>query len=207
MRDESLSLMELSAVREMANIGLGHATTALSEVTGQSFNMAIPWVETVSIETVPMLVGDPEDLAVGISMPFEGDATGHTAFLFPWNSATDLWKMLLGTAPGSPGEIDELYASAMLEVGNIVNSGFLNAISDMTNLKLHATPPMVSVDIIYSIASSIIAEAEQEDAIGLAIKTELFREPAGSTTGYFLCVPTKDSLDRMFSALGIAEAA
>ncbi|ARU42319.1 hypothetical protein CCB80_14655 [Armatimonadetes bacterium Uphvl-Ar1] len=200
-------LMEMSAIREMSNIGLGHATTALANMTGKSFNMEIPNVETVALEQVPLMMGNPEEVAVGICMPIDGDITGHTAFLFPWESAQDLWRMLIGTAPETPGDIDELAASVMLEIGNIVSSSFLNAISDMSNLKLHATPPMVSVDLVYTIAASIVAEAEMDEAIALALETRLYGMDDCATTGYFLCVPTLSGLNQLFRALGIAEAA
>lgn len=203
----SFGLMEMSAIREMANIGLGHATTALATVTGRAFNMEIPNVETVAFENVPLMFGDPEEVAVGICMPIDGDITGHTAFLFPWASAQQLWNLLIGYAPETPDQIDELSASAMLEIGNIVSSSFLNAISDLSGLKLHATPPMVSVDIVYTIAASIVAEAEMEDAVALALETRLFGLDDLDTTGYFLCVPTMGGLKKLFHALGIPEAA
>ncbi|MFM9872903.1 MAG: chemotaxis protein CheC [Fimbriimonadaceae bacterium] len=197
----------MSAIREMANIGLGHATTALATVTGKAFNMEIPNVETVALERVPLMFGNPEELAVGICMPIDGDINGHTAFLLPWPSAQQLWKLLIGYAPETPDQLDELSASAMLEIGNIVSSSFLNAISDMSGLRLHATPPMVSVDIVYSIASSIVAEAEMDDAVALALETRLYGLDDLDTTGYFLCVPTMDGLNKLFHALGIPEAA
>ena len=203
----TFGLMEMSAIREMANIGLGHATTALATVSGKSFNMEIPNVETVTLEQVPLMMGDPEAVAIGICMPIDGDISGHTAFLFPWESAQRLWRMLIGTAPVSPDQIDELSASAMLEIGNILSSSFLNAISDLSGLKLHATPPLVSVDLVYTIASTIVAEAELNEAVALAIETRLYETDDESTTGYFLCVPTLNGLKQLFNALGIAEAA
>jgi chemotaxis protein CheC len=203
----SFGLMEMSAIREMANIGLGHATTALATVTGKAFNMEIPNVETVALENVPMMFGNPEEIAVGICMPIEGDITGHTAFLFPWQSAQRLWHLLIGYAPETPEDIDELAASAMLEIGNIVSSSFLNALSDMSGLKLHATPPMVSVDIVYTIAASIVVEAEMDDAVALALETRLYGLEDLNTTGYFLCIPTLGGLKKLFHALGIPEAA
>ncbi|MCA0359808.1 MAG: chemotaxis protein CheC [Armatimonadetes bacterium] len=200
-------LMQMSAIREMANIGLGHATTALANVTGKSFNMDIPNVETVCLEEVPMMMGDPSDVCVGISMPIEGDVEGYTAFLFPWKSAQELWGMLLGYSPESPEDVDDLPASAMLEVGNILSASFMNALSDMTGLKIHATPPMVSIDLAYTIAASIVAEAELSDAVALAIETRLFGMENQQTTGYFLCVPTLEGLNKLFAALGIQGAA
>lgn len=200
-------LMQLSAVKEMANIGLGHATTALAGVTGKAFNMEIPNVETVAFENIPFMLGDPASTAVGICMPIDGDVRGHTAFIFPWASAQELWGSLIGYRPEDPSEVDELAASAMLEVGNIVSSSFLNAISDMANLKLHATPPLVSIDFVASIAATIVNEAEMSDAVALAVETRLFGLEDCDITGYFLCIPSMEGLNRLFRGLGIEEAA
>lgn len=200
-------LLQMSAVREMANIGLGHATTALSDLTGRGFNMEIPSVETVAIERVPEMIGSPEDVVVGIMMPIEGEVTGHIAFVFPWESAQTIWKYLLGTHPETPGDVDELAASAMLEVGNILNSSFMNALSNMTDLKIHATPPVVSVDLCYSVTSSVVAEAELQEVVALAIETKIYDQDDTATRGYFLCIPTVDGLNLMLQRLGVAEAA
>lgn len=202
-----LNLMQQSAVREMANIGLGHATTALATVTGKAFNMEIPNVETVAFENIPMMLGDPMATAVGISMPIEGEVDGFTAFIFPWESAQELWLALLGTVPESPGEIDELTASAMLEIGNIVSSSFLNAISDMANVTMHATPPSVSVDFMASIAATVVNEAEMSESVALALETRLYGLEDCDITGFFLCIPSVEGLNKLFTNLGISEAA
>lgn len=191
----------------MANIGLGHATTALATVTGKAFNMEIPNVETVAFENIPFMLGDPMAVSVGICMPIEGDVEGYTAFLFPWESAQELWNALIGTAPEYPEQVDDLAASAMLEIGNIVSSSFLNAIADMANLKLHATPPRVSIDFMASVAASIVSEAEMADTVALALETRLFGLEGCDITGYFLCIPTLEGLNHLFTGLGIAEAA
>lgn len=201
-----MDLIQMSAVHEMANIGLGHAMTSLATMTGHTFNMAIPNVDSVPVATITELVGGSEELTVGVLMPFEGETEGHTAFLFPWESAQGIWKMLLGAAPETPEVIDELHASVMLEIGNILNSSFLNAISDMTQLKMHATPPVVSVDMAISVVSSIVCTAEEHESIALAVETSIYDEDS-EVKGYFLCIPTIETLKRLFERLGIAEAA
>ncbi|MBX3120076.1 MAG: chemotaxis protein CheC [Fimbriimonadaceae bacterium] len=201
-----LGLLELSAVRELANIGLGHAMTALTELTGRSFNMSVPYAENVALTNLPEMLGDRDGINVGIYMPVEGDVEGHMAFLFPWAAAQRIWKMLLGSAPESIEDVSELEASAMLEVGNIINSSFLNAISDMTNYRLHATPPYVSVDYGVSILSAIVTEASYEEHAALAIETDIF-DDQNEASGIFLYIPTVGGLKLMFNALGIVEAA
>lgn len=204
--DLTLGLMELSVVREMTNIGLGHATTALSEMTGKAFNMSVPDVESLSLEEIPELLGGSESYSAGIYMPIEGDVSGHIAFLMPWASAQSLWQMLLGSKPESPEFISEMDASAILEIGNIINSSFLNAISDMTNLSMHATPPYLAVEMSAAILDAIVVEANAGDHVALAIRT-VIHEFNGSMEGFFVYIPSIGGLRHLFSTLGIAEAA
>lgn len=169
--------------------------------------MTVPSVTTVGLESIPYLLGSPDETTVGIYMAVEGDLTGHLAFLFPWASAQNLWNMLLGTAPVTPCDVDPLCASAILEIGNIINSSFLNAISDMCDLKLHATPPLVSVDSCAAIAGTVTVEAELANAVALSIETSIFESDSKQTQGYFLCIPTLDGLELLFQRLGLREAA
>jgi chemotaxis protein CheC len=201
-----LGVMEQSVVKELANIGLGHATTALANMTGRGFNMSIPYVEPMSLEEVPSRLGDPESLAVGITMPIAGEAEGHIVFIADWESAKSLWRMLLGMAPEDALSVGALEASAMLEIGNIINSSFLSAIADMTGMRLESTPPLMGVDMAASILTSVVAEASLEEHYALAIRTEIHDE-AGSFKGFFLYVPTLVGLKEAFRRLGLPEAA
>ena len=203
----NFSRMEMSAIKEMANIGLGHATTALSELTGHPFTMDVPSVRTVDLESVPEMIGGTDEVAVGVYMQISGDMDGHMAFIFPWQKAQVLWEMLLGDYPQDASEIDELAASAMLETGNIINSAFMNAISDMSGLRVYASPPLVAVDNCYSIVSSIVAEAEMSEVVALAIETELTSLGEQQTGGYFLYIPAVDSLHKFFNGLRLEEIA
>lgn len=204
---EEYGRLQLSAIYEVANIGIGHAVTALSELTGRFFTMEIPRVDSVPLATVPDLIGGPEQLTVCTYMPFEGEIEGHTAFLFPWESAQELWVTLLGAAPASLEELNELHVSAMLEIGNIVNSSFLNAVSDMTGLTLHATPPVVSIEMAMAITETVVVEAEERDAFALAIETRIAERGDTGSRGCLLCIPTRAGLRTLFERLGISEAA
>jgi chemotaxis protein CheC len=202
----TLGLMELSAVREMTNIGLGHATTALSQMTGKAFNMSVPDVESVALEEIPNLLGGSEAYAAGIYMPIDGDVNGHIAFLMTWESTQALWKMLLGDAPWDPGQITEMEASALLEIGNIVNGSFLNALSEMTGLAMHATPPYLAIEMSAAILQAIVVEASYSEHYALSIRTSI-TDFDQSMEGFFVYIPSVGGLRTIFTSLGIAEAA
>jgi chemotaxis protein CheC len=204
--ESNFSSLQLSAVKEVANIGLGHAATSLSDMTGKSFHITVPKIESVPVAELAYLLGGPEEVVVSVYMPFEGDIHGHIAFLFPWTGAQNLWQMLLGSHPDGLDTVGEMEASALLEVGNIINSSFLNAISDMTDLKMHATPPLMTAEMSASVIATIVAEAEMTDSVALAVETNLY-EADSRTSGYFLCIPSESGLQTIFERLGISEAA
>lgn len=206
MNTGSLDLLRLSAIKELANIGLGHATTAIAELTGKPFNMSVPRAEQVGLEQIPLIIGGREEQTVGIYMAVEGDITGHIAFMFPWSSAVRFWQMLLGYAPRSVDEIGELEASVMLEIGNIVNSSFLNAIADMTDCTLASTPPMVSIEMAAAILQTIVIEATSTEHCALSIETRIVDENEGAE-GYFVYIPSERGLADFFTRLGLGEAA
>jgi chemotaxis protein CheC len=201
-----LGAMANSVVRELANIGLAHATTAMANLTGTTFDMAVPDVESVSLEKLPELFGNPDEVCVGTYMAIDGDVGGHIAFLMPWEAAQQLWTMLVGSAPASIEEVTELHASMALELGNMVNAGLLNAISDMTNLALHATPPQVSIDMTAAVVASIVCEASFVDSVALSIQTEIY-DLQHTIRGFFVYIPTVGGLRSVFQSLGVLEAA
>ena len=55
----SLKPMQLDALREVANIGAGHAATALSQMTGQTIMIAVPTINITPLEEVPPAVAAP----------------------------------------------------------------------------------------------------------------------------------------------------
>jgi chemotaxis protein CheC len=205
--ESSIEQLQDSCLRELTNIGLGHATTALASLTGQNFNMDIPSMSVTAAPDLSGVFSDPEELTVAVSMPFTGDVQGQTAFFFPWASAQRLSRLLTGLAPVDLDSIDELFGSTILEVGNILCSSFLNAISDMTGLRMEATPPAVSIDGAQSIVSTLVVEACFQETRILTLETRIYEESSETLDGRFLCLPASDGLRLVFERLGVPEAA
>ena len=56
-----LKELQLDALREVANIGAGHAATALSQMTNRTIMIAVPEVNVRALEDVTDLVGRDDD--------------------------------------------------------------------------------------------------------------------------------------------------
>src|SRR3979409_49687 len=77
-----MSTARLDALREVANIGAGHAATALSTLTGTRIMISVPMVNVVPPgDFVPELAPDVEVVAVQMGM--SGDIGGQNVFFLP----------------------------------------------------------------------------------------------------------------------------
>ena len=91
---------QLDALREISNIGMGHAATALSQLIGETVYLRVPRVTVTDIAQVPQLLGGAETVVAGITLQLLGDARGNILLIFPRESAQRLLSRLLG----QPGE-------------------------------------------------------------------------------------------------------
>lgn len=197
-----LSVLRQDALREIGNIGLGGAVTALSDMTGVLFMLEAPEVLELNTSHIQIVCPSDECLMVGTVAQIEGDWRGEGAFLFSWESAQVLWRILTGAAPADLSELNELYESVIREVANIMLGNFLSAIAQMTQFELHMDPPAFAADMAAALFSSLMVEALYGQRELLAIETR-FSVPDQHFEGFFLYLPETGSLQKLFDALGV----
>ncbi len=105
---------ELDALKEVANIGAGHAATALSQLTSRRIMIDVPKVQICTIEEAASAVGDGGVVAA-VLMQVLGDLTGRSLLLFEKNLALQLADMLLTREPGTTKVFAEFEQSALKE--------------------------------------------------------------------------------------------
>lgn len=164
--------------------------------------MSVPAFGVMVMNEFESVLGDLEALAASVYMPVEGDVCGHVAFLFPYDSACQLADLLLGREHGTTTVLDELECSALMEVGNVLISSFLNAISDLSNLSLPSSPPGIAIDMAGAILASILTVSPNLGDHALTIMTRL-ADTEYPVEGVFVFIPEPDSLEVLFQALGI----
>src|SRR5213083_2788261 len=130
-----LKELQIDALREVANIGAGHAATALSQI-----NIA-------RLEEVPDLLGNPQEVVAAVLMHMLGDLTGRTLLLFPEGVARKLCDMLLRRPSGTTTVFDALEQSCLKEAGNILSGAYMNALSDFMGMLLLPSVPSLVVDL------------------------------------------------------------
>jgi chemotaxis protein CheC len=164
----------LDILKEVGNIGAGHAATALSKLLNKTIDMKVPAVRVVSFNEITELVGGSDNVVAAIFLRVEGEAPGNMFFLLPVNEATNLIQYLTGdqTFNLNHPPFSDLGLSALQEVGNILASSYLSALSDFTTLNLQPSVPALSIDMAIAILSYGLLELSQVGDYAIVIDTE-----------------------------------
>src|SRR5665648_982378 len=131
-----ITQFQLDALREIGNIGSGHAATALSTLLQRRIDMSVPKVWAIPFEKIAEIIGQLDTPQATIYVKVEGEAPGKAVFFFPVESAQIVVQALFGTDKPMDNYSDEMAQSALKEVGNILVSSFLIALTQFSGIPL-----------------------------------------------------------------------
>lgn len=201
---QDLHEVQLDALREVANIGAGHAATALSQMTSSRIMISVPRLQIAQARDVPALLSEPGAKVAGVMMHVLGDVTGSTMLVLPDESAARLADLLLRRRPGPARDLDELEQSALKEAGNILCAAYLNALSDFMGLMLLLSIPTLLVDRADSVLATGYAGIAGDDDHVFTIETQFTIGNTEPVAGHFLLLPDVQSLQVILRAIRLA---
>jgi chemotaxis protein CheC len=198
-----LTHAQLDIFKEISNIGMGHAATALSQMLGHPIHIKVPNVTVAEISHVPELLGGAEKMTVGITLQILGGARGSILLLLPEESAHRLLCNLLG-----PQEqtlvMNEVNASTLKEVGNILASAYLNALGNMMQKPLIPSVPLLAYDMVGAVVDYVLIDLSKKGDYAMMVDTD-FDEGAAmkpGIKGHFFLIPDPATLDAFLDAIG-----
>ena len=200
----SLKAIQLDALREVANIGAGHAATALSQMVGQTIMISVPTINVARLEDVPPQVGEPDQPVAAVLMHMLGDLTGRTLLVFPRRTAVRLAELLLHRS--TPGEdFSEMQQSAIKEAGNILSSAYMNALADFMGMLLLPSPPSLAIDMSTAVLTTAYLQFGSDKDYVFCVESEFRLSDADEKlSGYFLLLPDAASLQAILRAVRVA---
>jgi chemotaxis protein CheC len=195
---------QLDALREVANIGAGHAATALSQMTNRTIMITVPRVKVKPLEDASDMLGPPEQVVASILMHMMGDLTGRAMLLFPEPAALVLCDYLFRRERGTTTAFGEMEQSSLKEAGNILASAYLNALSDFMGMMLVPSVPSLVIDLSGAILTSAHLNFGHDREYALCVETSFRSEGSNeSMAGHFLLLPDLASLQSIFDAIRI----
>src|SRR6476659_5098101 len=197
----TLKALQLDALREVANIGAGHAATALSQMIHSTIMISVPTINVSRLEEVPPQVSAPEEPVAAVLMHMLGDLTGRTLLVFPKPTAVRLAELML-RRPASSEELGEMEQSAIKEAGNILSSAYMNALSDFMGMMLLPSPPSLAVDRSSAVLTTAYLQFGTDRDFVFCVESEFYMQDLHERLrGFFLLLPDVASLQAILKAV------
>jgi chemotaxis protein CheC len=200
----SLKVLQLDALREVANIGAGHAATALSQMVGETIMITVPTINIARLEDVPVQMSDPDEPVAAVLMHMLGDLTGRTLLVFPRRTAVRLASRLLNQTQNDQA-LSEMGQSAIKEAGNILSSAYMNALSDFMGMLLLPSPPSLAVDMSEAVLTTAYLQFGTDRDYVVCVESEFVMDETNERLrGFFLLLPDAPSLAAILKAVRVA---
>ena len=158
----NLNEQQLDALRELGNIGASHAATSLSQMLMSEVQMTVPEVNIVDISDISEYFGDEVCALVVFEIQGELLPGGYVLLHLPQKSAIQLTNTMLGMTD-TDREFNEMDESAMLEVGNIMVSQFLDATATLLGIIMIPSPPAIAIDMAHAAFETVVSQVLDPD--------------------------------------------
>jgi chemotaxis protein CheC len=199
---QKLQHLELDALKEVANIGAGHAATALSQLTNRRIMIDVPSVQICPIEEAATSVGNDAGVVAAVLMHVLGDMTGRCLMLFDKACALKLADLLLNREAGTTKVFAELEQSSLKETANILTGAYLNGLSEMLGLMLIPSVPSLAIDLCAAVLSTAYLNFSHDHGRVIVLDTRFRFEPGDeSMFGHFVLLPDPAGLEVILRAI------
>lgn len=195
-----LNWLERDALREITSIGAGNATTALSELINKRIDVAIPRLNLVHIQTIPEIMGGPEEVATAVHMEITGDTTGSMVILFDKKSSLVIADILQGREAGTTTELSPEDNKKLGEMGDTLAKACLKALSDFLGLNLGHHQPGVACDMVKALMDTVLIQFAQRADYALLLEVEFDAPPTKVKGNFFLIFDVK-TLDAILKSI------
>ena len=201
-RYEEMGELEFDILKEIGSIGGGNAATALSSMLNAKVNMSMPAVKVLGFNPALNLLGDPEELVAAIFVEMSGELEGVMLFILTKEFADEIVQRMLGKGSVDMLELDEIDASVLTEIGNIVISSYITAMSSLANVEVELSVPQFTANMLGGILSVPIAVMGQHSDRIMMITGE-FKIDGKALNSNMLLLPDVKSLNVLMKKLGV----
>lgn len=199
---DELNEMQRDVLKEVGSIGTGNAATALSQLLSKTVRMTVPDVRVLGYDNAVSLIGNPEEIIAGILVYMTGEINGVMLYI----QKLDFINLILESVCGETIEdypmLGNFEASALEEIGNIIISSYINALSKLTGLSINLSVPAIAVNMLGAIVTVPMAELGYQTDKVMIIDGK-FISGGKELSSNLLMMPDMNSLNILLEKLGI----
>lgn len=198
---------QLDGIKEIANIGSGHAATALSQLTKKKVMVNVPQVKILNVEQLSTLFPETEEIVVSVLINFLGDITGRIMLIFPKSETSVITETLLADEDISPSISSEYERSYFKEIANMVIGAYVTALANFLGFLILPSVPALVVDNALAVLSSVHLDFSKEKDLLFCVETLFYFKDKDSDSstlhGYLLLMPDPGSLEVILKAFNL----
>lgn len=195
-----LGELELDALTEIFNVGVGMAADALYQMGGEHVPLSVPVVELISQQAaIRHYQAQDQRPLCAIRQTYSGEFSTDAILMFPEDNSLELVRLIVGG--DLPAEqLAGMAQDAMAEIGNIVLNAVISNLSSTLNLPLEGSLPTVSVlrpDGIFSQdANSNSGSVESAPLLALMIDFQLSARGVNGYLAFLLDISACEKLGK-----------
>lgn len=197
---EDMDTMALDVMREIGSIGTGSAATALSGLIGEQVRMTVPKIEIKDFNDAITMMGGPEDVVAAVLVKMSGDMKGTMLFLLRMEFVNAVLSRILHKKIDDYTQLYEMEISVLSEVGNIMISSYINALSKLAEMDINLSVPAIAVNMLGGIMSVPMAEMGYETDSLMLINGQLVLDDEHHDST-LLMLPDIESLNKLMNRL------
>lgn len=187
---------EMDILKEIGNIAAAHGSIALSKILNKKIFLEVPRSEIIDSKSIAKKI-DFEKIGIAVYSKIMTGFNGRVIFLLDEKNAFRLNDISykLKTKEKSSGVMTEMGMSVIKEIGSIVTSAFVTAISMMFKKVIILAAPMLISGTINEIINITVFSGSEEDEVLLL--EAMFEEPDAGIKGSFYLVLTTEAAQEL----------
>ncbi len=194
----TLSSLQLDALTEIFNHGVGLAANALSELAGEEVQLSVPKIEELSKREISEKLDEQgADRICAVRQGFSGVLNTEALLMFPVDQSLQLVQLMVGNE--FPLEqLSEMEQESLAEIGNILLNSVVSSVADMLHIEFEGTLPQVELGQVAEVLNS--GQGVEDLILSLQINFAIASRQIQGYLVFLLDVAASDVLEKKLSA-------
>ena len=192
-----LSELELDALTEIFNIGVGLAADVLSQMVSEDVHLSVPLVELTDQVSASEKFQTRESRSLcAIRQTYSGEVTTEAILMFPEENSLELVRSMVG-GDMPLEQLTEMEQDAMSEIGNIILNAVISQMSATLGLAFEGSLPSVSMivgDSLFLSGHPDGTDAQRSSVLMLTIDFVLSSRQVNGYLAFLLDIPSSERL-------------
>jgi chemotaxis protein CheC len=125
---------------------------------GKAVRMTLPDVKILGYNEAIRFIGDPEEIVAAVLVRMTGEINGLMLFILKLDFINEVLNSVMKHSIEDYYQLNIMETSALEEIGNIIISSYVNAISTLSDVTINLSVPDMAINMLGGILSVPIVE-------------------------------------------------